>query len=84
MKTVSLPIVIEHDKHRYVASCPSLQGCMAQGESYEEARENIEDAIQLYLDDMEEALPIPDTVSVTMISFAVSPQHAKAPKAHRR
>lgn len=84
MKTVSYPVVIEKDKDGYFAWCPNLQGCMTQGDSYEEARANIEDAIQLYLDDLDEAPRTPDAVSVTVITIAISPSHAKAPKAHRR
>ena len=84
MKTISIPIVIEHDKNGYTAWCPSLQGCMTEGKSYEEARENMEDAVQLYLEDLEKTPPASDDVSVTMITIAVSSLHAKAPKAHRR
>ena len=55
MQTVSLSIVIEQDKHGYFALCPSLQGCVTEGKSYEEARANMEDAIRLYLNDLEAA-----------------------------
>lgn len=84
MTTVSLPIVIEQDKNGYFAWCPSLQGCVTEGRSYEEARENIEDAIQLYLADLEEAPPTSDGISITMVTIAISPPHAKTAKAHRR
>jgi len=50
-KHYDLPVVIEHDKDGYFASCPSLQGCYSQGKSYEEAMENIQDAIKLHLQD---------------------------------
>jgi len=33
----------------YVASAPFLPGCMTQGESFEEVRENIRDAISGYI-----------------------------------
>ena len=33
-----------------VASCPSLPGCHTQGETLEEALENIKDAIEIYVD----------------------------------
>jgi predicted RNase H-like HicB family nuclease len=35
----------------YVAICPSLPGCYSQGETLEEAMENIEEAILLCLED---------------------------------
>ena len=44
-------IVIEKDEHGYYAYCPELQGCYTQGETYEEALENIKDAIKLHLED---------------------------------
>ena len=84
MKTISLPVVIEKDSQGYVAWCPSLQGCMTQGKSYEEVRENIEDAVQLYLKDLQEAPPASETMSVTMVTIGISPSHAKASKTHRR
>ena len=37
----------------YVAICPSLPGCYSQGETVEEAMENIEEAILLCLEDMQ-------------------------------
>lgn len=33
----------------YVVFVPNLPGCMSQGETFEEARENIKDAISGYL-----------------------------------
>lgn len=33
----------------YVASVPTLPGCFSQGETFEEAKENIKDAISGYL-----------------------------------
>lgn len=34
----------------YVAFVPALPGCMTQGETFEEAVENIKDAISLYIE----------------------------------
>ena len=51
MKQLSLPIVIEADADGYFVSCPALQGCYSQGDSYEEAVENINDAIRLHVED---------------------------------
>jgi len=41
MKNLTLPIVIEADKDGFFVSCPTLQGCYSQGDTYEEAVENI-------------------------------------------
>lgn len=44
-------IVIEQDEDGlYVVSVPALQGCYSQGETYEEAIENIKDAIKLSIE----------------------------------
>ena len=44
-------IVVEKDKEGYFAYCPQLQGCYTQGETFEEAVENIKDAIKLHIED---------------------------------
>ncbi len=44
----------------YVVSVPALPGCVSQGDTREEALENIEEAIELYLEDVKAAgEPIP-------------------------
>ncbi len=45
------PIVIEKDEDGYFVYCPTLQGCYTQGDTYEEAVANIEDAIRLHVED---------------------------------
>ena len=46
-----LPILIEYDEEEevYLAECPVLQGCYTDGKTYEEARSNIQDAIELMI-----------------------------------
>jgi len=51
MRNMTLPIVIEGDSEGYFVSCPTLQGCYSQGDTYEEAVENIKDAIRLHIED---------------------------------
>ncbi len=41
-------------KDRYAVQCPGLPGCWSQGETEEEALENIRDAISTYLETVEE------------------------------
>ena len=44
----------------FVAECPSLPGCISQGKTREEAIENIREAIQLYIEVLQEkGQPIP-------------------------
>ncbi|MCX7839156.1 MAG: type II toxin-antitoxin system HicB family antitoxin [Anaerolineae bacterium] len=46
-----LPVVVEKDENGYFVYCPRLQGCYSQGDTYEQALENIKDAIRLHLED---------------------------------
>ena len=44
----------------WVVECPSLPGCISQGKTEDEALVNIKEAIQGYLDTLEEdGLPVP-------------------------
>lgn len=44
----------------WVAECPSLPGCISQGHTREEAIQNIREAIDLYIEALEEdRLPVP-------------------------
>lgn len=38
----------------YAVWCPALPGCWSQGETEEEALDNIKDAIQAYLETLEQ------------------------------
>ena len=74
MKTYRFSVVIEKDPDGYFAFCPELQGCYTQGETYEEALENIKDAIRLHVEDRLEAgeeIPQPESVSLTSLEVAV-------------
>ncbi len=73
MKNISLPIVIEADTDGFFVSCPALQGCYSQGDTYEEAVENIKDAIRLHIEDRQadgEEIP-QDSVSLSTVEIAV-------------
>ncbi|KAF5413548.1 MAG: hypothetical protein C5S43_00110 [Candidatus Methanocomedens sp.] len=52
MEKYTLPAVIEKDEDGYFAMCPALQGCYSQGDTYEEALDNIRDAIRLHIEDI--------------------------------
>lgn len=48
---MKLEIVLEQeDDGTYSVHCPALKGCHSQGETREEALNNIQEAIQLYLE----------------------------------
>jgi predicted RNase H-like HicB family nuclease len=72
MRQLTLPIVIEGDADGYFVSCPALQGCYSQGDTYEEAVENIKDAIRLHLQDrIASGEEIPEHVSVSLSTVEV-------------
>lgn len=56
MSAQRFAIVIEKDSDGYFATCPGLQGCSTQGDTYEEALANIRDAIRLNVADQLEEL----------------------------
>jgi predicted RNase H-like HicB family nuclease len=73
MKPYHFPIIVEHDADGYFVSCPALQGCYSQGETYEEALRNINDAIHLHIADiLAEGGSVPEvgTFSLTTMEIA--------------
>jgi predicted RNase H-like HicB family nuclease len=53
----------------WVVECPSLPGCISQGKTEQEALANIKEAIEGYIELLEEdGLPVPeDTVKVLLV-----------------
>lgn len=45
-------VLFSEDEHGFYVYCPELPGCHSQGESFEEARANIREALDLYLETM--------------------------------
>jgi predicted RNase H-like HicB family nuclease len=51
MSEYNLTVVVEKDEDgNFLAICPALQGCYAEGTSKQEALEMIEDAIKLHIE----------------------------------
>ncbi|MDO9288841.1 MAG: type II toxin-antitoxin system HicB family antitoxin [Thermodesulfovibrionales bacterium] len=74
MSIYKFSVVIEKDSFGYFASCPELQGCYTQGDTYEEVSENIKDAIRLHIEDRIESgedIPQSESVSLTLMEVAV-------------
>jgi len=74
MQRLTLPIIVEGDQDGYFVTCPALQGCYSQGETYEKAVENIKDAIRLHVEDRlaaGEEIPEPVSVSLSTVEIAV-------------
>ena len=56
-------VILQKEDDGYVATVPVLPGCVSQGDSREEALKNIEEAIEVYLEDMRaagEIVPVED------------------------
>jgi predicted RNase H-like HicB family nuclease len=59
-------VILEQGKTSYGAYVPDLPGCVAVGETREEALNLIREAIDLHLDEMrKEGLPVPTPSSST-------------------
>jgi predicted RNase H-like HicB family nuclease len=73
MTDYEFTVVIERDEDgRYVAVCPALQGCYAEGETEQEARELVLDAIRLHLQDRIAAgEPINQEIGTAKVRVAV-------------
>ncbi len=74
MQRLTLPVILESDEDGYFVSCPAIQGCYSQGETYEEAMANIKDAIRLHIEDRlanGEEVPEPVSVSLSTVELTV-------------
>jgi predicted RNase H-like HicB family nuclease len=72
-KIMKYRIFIEQDEDGiFVAECPSLPGCISQGETRKQAIENIQDAIRGYLESLEKHNePIPPTIDEEIVEVAL-------------
>ena len=53
MQMYNYTIIFEReDDGGYHVFCPALKGCHSQGDTYDEALNNIQDAIRLYLESL--------------------------------
>lgn len=74
MTTYSFAAVIQKDEHGYFAYCPDLQGCYTSGETYEEARANLSDAIRLHVQDRIESgeeIKASESINLTSVQIAL-------------
>lgn len=45
-------VIFNKDKNGYYVFCPELPGCHSQGDSFEDAKANIKEAVELYMETM--------------------------------
>ncbi len=63
----------DEDAGGYVVSCPALPGCYTQGDTVDEALENIKEVILLCLEDMQaQNQPIIDMSRTLISSVAIA------------
>ena len=67
-------VVLEPDQEDsgYVAHCPALPGCCSQGDTKEEALENIKEAIEAYIESLQkDSLPVPDDIKPEIMKVKI-------------
>ena len=64
-------VIIEPDRESggYVAYCPTLRGCISEGETIEEALDNIKKAMKGYLLVLEEELAQKEDVKIYEVAI---------------
>jgi len=73
---------VHEEKTGYWAECLELKGCLTQGDSMEDLKKNMEEALYLYLDEpfgSNAAFPLPDdsiAEAPDLFSLAVDPKQA--------
>lgn len=61
-------VIYPGEDNQWVAECPSLPGCISQGQTREEAIVNIKEAIVLYISVLQEDnLPVPEERFETLL-----------------
>lgn len=77
MKNYNLQVIIEQDEDGiFVAECPALQGCYAQGKTYEEVIKNIKDVIAMCIEELRAEkkkinLKYPEVIGIKSLEVAV-------------
>jgi len=67
-------VVIEKDEDGYYAHIPAIQGCYAQGDTYEDALAAVREALMLILEDLKKTgqeIPHADRISLTTVEVTV-------------
>jgi predicted RNase H-like HicB family nuclease len=48
-------VILEKDDDGYYAYCPELPGCQSEGDTLEEVKTNIQEAVELYLETLDDS-----------------------------
>jgi predicted RNase H-like HicB family nuclease len=67
---MTLKVILEpSDEGGFTAVIPSLPGCISEGDTLDDAMKNIREAIDLYLDPVEDDLVIPKNSIIQEIAI---------------
>ena len=78
-------VVIEQGENNYSAYVPDLPGCVSVGDTFDEVKSEIREAIAFHLDGMrEDGLPIPPPRSRAEYVDIAVPEHAEGVKTSDR
>ena len=61
---MKLKVVLEKSDEGYTAYVPSLPGCISEGNTIDDAIENITEAIELYLEPVDDDISLSDNIIV--------------------
>lgn len=63
-------VVIEKARENFSAYCPDLPGCVATGDTREQAERNMHEALQLHVEGLlEDGDPIPESAALAEYMF---------------
>ena len=67
-------VILEQGRERgFVVVCPALPGCVSQGETRDDALDNIREAIEVYVEALiEDGLPIPTEIGRETVEIEVA------------
>ena len=66
-KLMKYKVVLQQSEEGFSVSCPGLPGCWSQGETEQEAIENIKDAIQEYLAAIDDSVKDADVREIEVL-----------------
>ena len=66
---MKLQVILEpSEEGGFTVYAPSLPGCISEGDTREEALKHIQEAIELYLEPIEDDLPLSSNAEITEIA----------------
>jgi predicted RNase H-like HicB family nuclease len=66
-------IIIEKAEHNYSAYCPDLPGCVSTGDTIEETKQNMREAIEFHIQGMlEDGEPIPQPSDAEWVEIPIA------------